>query len=98
VTLDVMGPEVVTHADLAKIASEVSGKPVSYVKVTPDDLRKQLTAAGQPPSLVEFLVFFDGGIAQGEYEIAMNAVAELTGKAPQSVRDFLTERRALLLG
>lgn len=90
VAFDITGPAVVTHADLAKIASAISDRPVSYVKVGPGDLRKRLTAAGLPLFQVERLVSFDVGIAEGTLGIATNAVAELTGQAPTRVAEFLS--------
>jgi hypothetical protein len=57
-----------------------------------------MVAAGLPKAIAEVLVTFDTGIAAGTLAVVSNAVAELTGKAPQSVGDFLaTNREALLV-
>lgn len=56
-----------------------------------------LTGAGLPPFLVEALVAFDIDAARGYHAINAPTVEELTGRAPKSVRAFVTEHRAALL-
>src|SRR4030095_10551118 len=56
--LDVNGPAPVTQEEIAAIVSEVTGKKVTHIPVSPDDLRKGLSGAGLPPFLVEALVAF----------------------------------------
>jgi NAD(P)H dehydrogenase (quinone) len=95
--LNVNGPSPVTQDEVAAVASEVTGKKVTHIAVSPDDLRKGLTGAGLPPFLVEALVAFDIDAARGYHAINAPTVQELTGRAPTSVRAFLTEHRAALL-
>ena len=95
--LDVTGPEPLTQAAVAALASEVSGKPVTYVALPADALRAGLADAGLPPSLVAGLVGFDVDAAQGRHAITTPTVEDLTGRAPTSVKDFLTANRAALL-
>jgi len=95
--LHVNGPAPVTQAEIAAIVSELTGKTVTHIPVSPDDLRKGLGGAGLPPFLVEALVAFDIDAARGYHAINAPTVQELTGRAPTSVRAFLTEHRAALL-
>ncbi len=97
-TLDVTGPAVVTRAELAALASELTGRPVAYVRVTPEALRAGMIAAGLPPQLADLLVSFQVAEAMGHLAVTSGAVAELTGRAPTGVAAFFAERRALLLG
>lgn len=94
-TYDVTGPTVVTQAELAKLASEQTGKPVKNIAVPADGLRAGLTGAGLPAGLVDLLVSFDVAIANGEYASTSTAVKELTGSNPTAPKDFLT-REVLL--
>ncbi len=96
-TLEVTGPGLVTYHDLAQLASQIGNKPVSYVSVSPEVIVNGMVEAGLPPSLAQTLVSFDIGIAQGTLALVTDAVAELTGVAPQSVRDFLLAHREALL-
>jgi NAD(P)H dehydrogenase (quinone) len=97
VTLEVTGPEVVTYAELAQLASEISGRPVNYVSMTPEEMVKILSGAGLPQGVAETLVSFQTATAQGILGITTPAVTNLTGTAPQSVRDYLVAHQEALL-
>jgi NAD(P)H dehydrogenase (quinone) len=96
--LDITGPGPVTQAEIAAIASELTGRAIKYVSVTADQQRAGMAAAGLPPFLVDALVRFQIAAAQGYHAIDTPAVKELTGRAPLSVREFLTAQRAALVG
>jgi NAD(P)H dehydrogenase (quinone) len=96
--LDVTGPAAVTQDEVAALAGELSGRKIRHVDLSPDDLRQGLTAAGLPPFLAEALVAFDVAAAQGYHATVTPTVQDLTGRAPMSVREFLTAHRGALLG
>lgn len=95
-TLDITGPAVVTGSELARIASEVTGKPVTFVPISVARQRDGLLAAGMPPFVADLLASFDDAVARNTISIASTALADLTGRPAQSVKDFLTANRALL--
>lgn len=97
ITLDITGPAIVTHAELARILSAITERPVTYVPVAPEAIVAGMVAAGLPEFVARLLVTFDIGIAQGTLAVASSTVADLTGKAPQSVADFLIANRDALL-
>jgi NAD(P)H dehydrogenase (quinone) len=96
-TWNITGPAVVTYADLANIAVELTGKPVAYESVTPEQRTAQLIAAGTPEPIAKLLVSSQMAVAQGKMGTATSAVKELTGREPLGVREFLTSRRAALM-
>jgi NAD(P)H dehydrogenase (quinone) len=95
--LDVNGPAPVTQDEIAAVASELTGKKIVHIAVSPDDLRKGLAGAGLPPFLIEALVDFDIDASRGYHAANAPTVKALTGREPTSVRAFLTEHRAALL-
>jgi len=95
-TIDVTGPAVVTHAELAKIASDISRRRVTYVRTSPEELRKGFVAAGMSRDEVDVLVTIDVAIANGWPGAATNAVEELTGHPPASVAELLAEHSDVL--
>lgn len=95
--LDITGPAIVTQAELAQIASEIAGRTVTYVPVTPEALKAGMVAGGLPEPVADLVLSFDLTIAQGGLAVASSTVKDLTGHAPQSVYDFLAEHRAALL-
>lgn len=96
--LDVTGPEALTQDGIAALASEISGKSVTHVPVSAADFRAGALGAGLPASLVEALATFDIDAAQGFHGAVTPVVADLTGRGPDSVRDFLRANSAALLG
>ena len=97
-TLNITGPEALSDAEIAQLASEVSGRPVQFVSVSVADKRNGLIGAGLPPMVADIMLSFEAATAQGFVGDVSTAVADLTGIAPQSVREFLTANRAALVG
>ena len=94
--LDITGPKPVTQDEVAALASELTGRPIKHVSITPDEQRAGMAAAGLPAFLVDALVRFQIATARGYHAIDTPAVKELTGRAPLSVREFLTTHRVAL--
>lgn len=95
--LDITGPAPVTQAELAAIASELSGRSVTQVNVDPKALREGMLGAGLPPFIVDALIAFDMAAAEGRHAIATSTVKDFAGKTPTSVRDFLASHRPALM-
>lgn len=91
--LDVTGPEALSQDDVAALASELSGKPVTHVAVPAEGLRQGLAAAGLPAALIDGLVAFDIAAAEGFHAIRTPVVKDWTGREPGGVRDFLAAVR-----
>src|ERR1700722_2549109 len=96
-TWNITGPDLVTYAELAKLASELTGRPVTFEAVTPEERVAQLIAAGTPEFIAKLLVSSQMAIALGKMGTPTTAVKELTGREPTSVREFLSSNRAALL-
>jgi NAD(P)H dehydrogenase (quinone) len=96
-TWNITGPAVVTYAELAKLASELTGHLVTYVPVEPAERTAQLIALGTPEPIAKMLVSSQIAIAQGKMGTATTAVKELTGREPVSVHEFLSAQRAALI-
>ncbi|WP_394828710.1 SDR family oxidoreductase [Pendulispora albinea] len=92
-TLEITGSEPLSSAEVAAIVSELAQKPLAHVSAPPEVLRAALVEHKLPPYVAEMLVTFDIAIAKGEFAAVTNAFEELTGRAPQKVRDFLESQR-----
>ncbi len=88
-TFDITGPGLVAQADVARMLAEISGRQVTYVPMTPADLRRGLVQQGLPADLAALLVSIDDAIAKDTLAVVSSAVEDLTGQAPTSVRAFL---------
>jgi len=96
--LDITGPQGLSDAEIAQLASEVTGRPLQVITVSAAEKRNGLIGAGLPPMVADIMLSFERATAQGLVGAVSPAVAELTGRAPQSVRDFLTAYKAALMG
>ncbi len=89
------GPEALTTVETARIASEVLGKPIKIVQVTPEQLTAGMIAHGVPDFLAPLFTSFDVNTAQGNTDMVTEDVKILSGKAPQALRDWLVANKAL---
>jgi NAD(P)H dehydrogenase (quinone) len=96
-TLDITGPEAVSRGDLARIASDLTGKPVTYIPVPLEAAIQGMESVGIPRSAAETYASFDDAVAQGIFDHVSSTVEDLTGRKPTSVTEFLTAYRAALL-
>ena len=87
---DVTGPEALSHADVARIATEVTKKPVAVVPVSVEQLAEGMKKAGLPAPMADMFAGIDIGVGKGALQRVGDGVKSLTGQAPQSVKDFLT--------
>jgi NAD(P)H dehydrogenase (quinone) len=94
-TFTLTGPEALTTEETAKIASEVLGKPIEVVHVTPEQLAGGMKAAGVPDMFIPLMVSFDVNTAQGRMETVTSAVKDLSGAAPQNLRDWFKANKVL---
>ena len=94
---DITGAKAMTNAEIAALAGEVFGKPIKVVPVDDAQLAAGLTAAGLPAMIVPMLVSFDVNTRQGGFDVVSDAAEKLSGRPPQSLRDFFVQHRAAFL-
>jgi len=95
---DVSGPQALSTADIAAVIQEVFGKTIQRVPVSDQQLAGGLAAAGLPPPFVELLVAMDANTRAGKVDVLSDSVERLTGRKPQSLREFLAANRAAFAG
>jgi uncharacterized protein YbjT (DUF2867 family) len=90
-TYELTGPEAVGYRDVAAELSRVTGTHVEYFDVPPAAAREALVASGMPDWLIRHL---DGAFARfraGEFAATTSTVAELTGRRPRGIAEFITD-------
>jgi NAD(P)H dehydrogenase (quinone) len=86
---DVTGPELLTMADLAAIASEVSGVQVEAIAVDDEAFAAGLAEhAGLPSEAAAGYATFGRAIREGQLAALSTVVRDLTGHEPQSLREL----------
>jgi NAD(P)H dehydrogenase (quinone) len=87
---DITGPEALTGYDLARLASEVSGKEVTPVPVDDAAFVSILVEhAGLPEFVAEFLASFGRAAREGQLGLVSDDFQKLTGRAPATLRSLL---------
>ncbi|RZK22349.1 MAG: SDR family oxidoreductase [Hymenobacter sp.] len=86
---DLASAESYSFHDIARLLSELAGKPIHYVSPTAEEFGTQLMAAGVPAGAIELTTGFCVAIAQGEFDFPSSTLGQLLGRAPESLRNFL---------
>ena len=94
----VTGPASLSNEEIARIARAATGKPLSIVNVTDEQLAAGAKAAGVPDFVIEnFIVAFDRNTREGKVDLATDAVETLWGEKPTALEAFLTANKAALV-
>jgi uncharacterized protein YbjT (DUF2867 family) len=92
-TYTLHGPIEMSQAEIAAAVTEVLGRRVTYQPLTISQYRTWLQAAELPEFLIRHLcevaIDYQNGILSGEDKI----IAEITGKAPMGVQEFVALHR-----
>lgn len=87
---DLTGPEALTLADVARIVTEVTGRPTTYHDETVPEAYASRVVYGAPDWQVDAWVSTYTAIATGELATVSDDVRRLTGREPLSLQDLLT--------
>lgn len=94
---NITGAELLDTKQIARLASEATGKPIEVVNVTDEQLVQGMIAAGMPAFLAPVFASFDTNTRAGNIAIASDAVQKLTGRAPRSLKQFFAANKEALL-
>ena len=91
-TYTLTGPEALTFAEAAAIATEVPGRQVRFHDETVDEAYASRAAYGAPAWQVDAWVSTYTAIRAGELAEVTNDVERLSGRRPMSLREYLEQR------
>lgn len=90
------GPSALTAAEIAAMATTVTGKPLAVIDVTDEQLAGGLKGAGLPEAFIPTLVSFDTNARLGLFDVVTNDAETLSGRQLKPLQAFLEENRAAL--
>lgn len=91
------GGEAINYHELADIFSRALGEQISYVPLTPDDMRLRMEQEGSQPIWIAF--FLNWAKSQREAGGQTSPwVQEILGKPPRRIQDYITEYTRTLKG
>jgi NAD(P)H dehydrogenase (quinone) len=97
-TYTLAGPEALTNAEIAALASKILGKPIQVIDLTDEQLAGGMKAAGVPEAYIPTFVSFDAAARAGDLALVTDDVEKLSGRKPQKLAAFLEANKAALLG
>ncbi|WP_169952249.1 NAD(P)H-binding protein [Microbispora sp. H11081] len=92
VTPPLTGPESLDLADVAAIASELTGREITRVTVPDGEWVAGMVSRGMPEQQARFLLGMFEASRRGEFAEAGPALGDLLGRKPAALRDVLANR------
>ena len=89
ITPPLTAPEAFTMADLAAVASELTGRDIKRVTVSDDEWRSARVAQGTPAGMAELLLGMFRAARRGDFAATDPTLEALLGRRPQTMRDML---------
>jgi uncharacterized protein YbjT (DUF2867 family) len=90
--LELHGPEPVSYPELATRISGITGRSIRYVNIPCEQMRAVMMGNGLPVWLVTALLDLDEFYRSGKGAGSDRALAELLGRAPHRLDQFLKEQ------
>jgi len=95
----VTGSEAISYRQAAAIIGTVIGKPVRFVDETPEDARARRIREGIPPAVIESILAIAAYQRAGGKTVTITTtIADLTGRPPLTVAEFVREHAASFRG
>jgi NAD(P)H dehydrogenase (quinone) len=95
-TYTLTGSQSLSADEIAATIASAVGKPLSAVKVSDEQLLQGLLGAGLPDFVATMLVSADANIRAGNFDQVTDDFTKLTGKQPQTLKDFFVANKAAL--
>ncbi|GAA2649648.1 NmrA family NAD(P)-binding protein [Streptomyces spororaveus] len=92
------GPEAVSYPDLASRLTALTGRPIRYVHLTPEELRDRLVRDARMPAWLADHVTEIQRLAVTRPETPTTAVTDVLGRPPRTLDAFLHEHQAHFRG
>ncbi|TIN45692.1 MAG: SDR family oxidoreductase [Mesorhizobium sp.] len=97
-TYTLTGPQAHTVAEIAALVTDVTGKPIEVVQLSDEALTEGLKAAGVPEGFAPIVTSFDTNTRSGRIGMVTDTIETLSGRKPQSLKQFLEANKAALAG
>jgi uncharacterized protein YbjT (DUF2867 family) len=88
--IELTGPRSQDMNGVAREYSEALNREIIYSDIPPDDWKRRLQDAGLPEHLVHHLVTMAELNRAGRYDRMADGVRRVTGRAPTSIREFVS--------
>jgi NAD(P)H dehydrogenase (quinone) len=97
-TYEITGPEALSQLDIAKLLTDVSGRPVQVIQSRDRRLLWGLTRLGTPKAVARSIVDLGAATREGYFDVVDPAFQTIVGRPPRTLREILVEHRGELAG
>jgi NAD(P)H dehydrogenase (quinone) len=97
-TYEITGPDALSQADIARLLSEVAGRPVRLMHAGDRKLSWGLGRLGTPKPVARAIVDLGVATRQGYFDLVDDAFERVTGRRPRTLRDVFVAHRGELAG
>jgi NAD(P)H dehydrogenase (quinone) len=97
-TYEITGPEALSQLDIARLLSQVSGRPVDVIESRDRKLLWGLTRLGTPKPVGRAIVQLGVATREGFFDIVDPAFQTIVGRPARTLREILVEHRGELAG
>ena len=87
-TYTLTGPEALTHAEMAARLSAATGRPITFVDASEDDMRRAMAGVKMPEWQIEGLIEDYAHYRRGEAVVIATGVDDATGQPPRAFDGF----------
>jgi uncharacterized protein YbjT (DUF2867 family) len=95
----VTGSEALSYREASQVIADVIAKPVRFVDETPEQAQARRIREGVPPAVIESVLAIGAYQRAGGKTVTITStVADLTGRPPRTVREFVREHAAAFRG
>lgn len=91
------GPELISAVGQAAILGQVLGREIGLTEIPPELARQRMTEAGMPAQVADAVLATAARAGTGAGAVVQPTVGELTGRPPQSFRDWAVLHAAAFL-
>ncbi|EFY93694.1 hypothetical protein J3459_017857 [Metarhizium acridum] len=92
----IVGPELLTHDDVAARLSTALGRPIRHVSMSPEDRLHHMTSTLKLPApYAGFMVSLEKLAARGAEDYMDDTVEQLTGSKPVDLDSFINQRKPI---
>jgi uncharacterized protein YbjT (DUF2867 family) len=95
-SFNLTGPEALSYTQAAEVLSGVLDKPIVYRHISDETFIESLISAGIPEAYSRFLATIFYPVREGFTSDTTNAVTDLTGNPPKSLRQYCLDNKRLL--
>ena len=93
------GGEAISYRQAAEIIGRVIGKTLRFVDESPEQARARRVREGVPPAVIESVLAIGAYQRAGGKTVTITTtVADLTGRPPRTVAEFVQEHAAIFRG